>query len=53
MQSVGPSVPVAEVAKVRLANEAIHDRALDDVTREVAASWKRLHPAPATNDAKK
>jgi hypothetical protein len=54
-QSIDPSVPVAEVAKVRLANEALHDRALDDVTREVAASWKRLHPAPApaTNDAKK
>jgi hypothetical protein len=54
-QSIDPSVPIAEVAKVRLANEALHDRALDDVTREVAASWKRLHPAtaPATNDAKK
>jgi hypothetical protein len=54
-QSVGPSASVAEIAKVRLASEALHDRALDDVTREVAASWKRLHPAPAptTNDAKK
>lgn len=43
-------------SKVRLANEVLHDRQVDDVTREVAATWKKLHPAtPATptNDAKK
>ncbi len=38
-------------AKVRLANEVLHDRPLDDVSREIATTWKKLH-APA-NDAKK
>lgn len=43
-------------SKVRLANEVLHDRQVDDVTREVAATWKKLHaatPATPTNDAKK
>ncbi len=36
------SAPVAE-PKLRLAGEMIHDRALDEVAREIAADWKRLH----------
>lgn len=46
-------------SKVRLANEVLHDRPIDDVTREVAATWKKLHtatpatPAAPANDAKK
>lgn len=44
---------VTEVAKVRLASEALHDRPLDDVAKEIAASWKRLHPAAAPSDARK
>jgi len=35
------------VAKVRLAQEVIHDRPLDEVTKEIATAWKRLHPPPA------
>lgn len=45
-QSTGPS-QVTEPAKIRLAQEVLHDRPLDDVAREIAATWKRLHPAPA------
>jgi hypothetical protein len=41
-----------ETAKIRLASEVLHDRPLDDVAREVAASWKKLH-APAPSDTKK
>jgi hypothetical protein len=35
---------VADVKKpVRLASDVIHDRPVDDVTREIATSWKTLH----------
>jgi hypothetical protein len=45
-QSQTTQTPVAET-KLRLAGEMIHDRPLDDVTREIATTWKRLHaPAP-------
>jgi hypothetical protein len=58
-RSVDPSTPLpagaatAEVVKLRLANEALHDPALDEVAKEIATSWKRLHPAAAPSDAKK
>jgi len=42
-----------EGPKVRLAGEVLHDRKLDDVTREIATTWKRLHPAAAPSDARK
>jgi len=38
--------PLTEAAKIRLAQEVIHDRPLDEVAREIAAAYKRLHPAP-------
>jgi hypothetical protein len=41
-----------EAVKIRLASEVLHDRPLDEVAREVAASWKKLH-APAPSDTKK
>lgn len=55
-QSVAPaaaSVP-PETLKVRLAQEVLHDRAIDDVTREIATAWNRLHKttAPAAAPAK-
>ncbi len=31
----------------RLAQEVLHDKPLDDMTREIAATWKRLHPTPS------
>jgi hypothetical protein len=43
----------ADVSKVRLAGEALHDRPLDEVAREVATAWRRLHPAPTPSDPKK
>lgn len=43
---------VTDDAKIRLAGEVLHDRPLDDAAREIAAAWKKLHPAPAS-DAKK
>lgn len=45
-QTVDPRF-VSEEFKPRLAGEVIHDRPLDDVVREVATTWKKLHPAPA------
>lgn len=39
--------------KARLAGEIIHDRPVDDVTREIAAAWKKAHTAAAPSDAKK
>lgn len=35
---------VSEDFKPRLAGEVLHDRPLDDAVREVAATWKKLHP---------
>lgn len=35
------------IAKIRFAGEALHDRALDDAAREIAAAWKQAHAAPA------
>jgi hypothetical protein len=35
--SVGPA------STQRLAGDALHDRAIDDVAREIAASWSKLH----------
>jgi len=49
-----PAQTTSEPAKpIRLAGEVMHDRAVDEVLREVAASWKKLHPAAAPSDAKK
>ena len=45
----GPSGAADSVAQVRLAGEVLHDRPLDEVARDIAASWKTLHPAtPST-----
>jgi hypothetical protein len=44
-----PNGAADRVAQVRLAGEVLHDRPLDEVTRDIAASWKTLHPAtPST-----
>jgi len=51
-QSVQTPTVATETGKMRLASEVLHDRPLDDVTREIAASWKKLH-APAPSDTKK
>jgi hypothetical protein len=32
------------VVGARLAQDVMHDKALDDVVREVATTWKKLHP---------
>jgi hypothetical protein len=38
-----------KVAQLRLAGEVLHDRPLDEVTRDIATSWKKLHTAaPST-----
>jgi hypothetical protein len=52
-QAVTGSPAVTEPVKtVRLAGEFMHDRPFDEVAREIATSWKKLHPAPPS-DAKK
>jgi hypothetical protein len=40
------SAGVSQAATVRLAQDVMHDKPLEEVAREIAASWKRLHPAP-------
>ncbi len=46
-QSTSPSGAVEMSPHLRrLAQEVLHDRALDDVAREIATTWKRLHPTP-------
>lgn len=53
-QTTGPTAEA--VPKARLAGEVLHDRPLDEVTREIAASWKKLHTGAgpvAPSDAKK
>jgi hypothetical protein len=37
----------AAVTKIRLAGEALHDRPLDDAAKDIAETWKRLHPSTA------
>jgi len=49
-QSLAPSAAgtvTEQVKAIRLAGEVIHDRPLDDVAREIATTWKKLHAAPA------
>ena len=38
-----------QVKAIRLAGDVIHDRPLDEAAREIAATWKKLHPAPASD----
>lgn len=40
-----PSPTELAVPKARLAGEVLHDRSLDDVTRDIVAAWKTAHPA--------
>lgn len=53
VEGQGPVAPQAQgaatdVTKIRLAGDVLHDRPLDDATKEIAATWKRLHAAPST-----
>jgi hypothetical protein len=45
-QSTAATTELKKV-QVRLAQDVIHDRALDDAVREIATTWQRLHPRPA------
>jgi hypothetical protein len=36
---------ISAAATARLAQEVLHDKPLDDVTKEISTTWKRLHPA--------
>jgi hypothetical protein len=38
-------VKTVDASKIRLAHLVLHDRPADDVAREVASEWKRLHAA--------
>jgi len=40
------------VARLRLASEVIHGRAIGDAANEISASWKKVH-VPVVNDAAK
>jgi hypothetical protein len=40
------SQPAASASEpIKLASDVIHDRPLDDVARDIAAAWKKAHPA--------
>ncbi len=41
------NVTASDVQKLRLARDVLHERTLEDVTREIATAWRRLH-APTT-----
>lgn len=48
-QSVNASgVVELDPKRLRLAQDVLHDRPLDEVAREIATAWKRLHPTPPT-----
>ena len=48
-QSARSGAPSAEAPPtIKLASEVLHDRALDEATREIAATFRRLHAAPTT-----
>lgn len=53
-QAQGPVAPQSaapfDVSKIRLATDVLHDRPLDEVKKEIASAWKRVHaqPEPAT-----
>jgi hypothetical protein len=38
---------VADVSKIRLAGDVLHDKPLDEAAKEIASAWKRLHPQNA------
>jgi hypothetical protein len=38
---------VSETIKIQLAQDLLHDKPLEEISRDIAAAWKRLHPAPA------
>ena len=44
-QSVSGATEIAKVP-MRIAQEVMHDRPVDDAAREIATAWRRLHPAP-------
>ena len=43
-----PNGAADRVAQLRLAGEVLHDRPLDEVARDIAASWKKLHSTTTT-----
>jgi hypothetical protein len=47
-QSGPPGVVDVSPQIRKLAQEVMHDRPLDEVAREIAITWKRLHPTPPT-----
>jgi hypothetical protein len=38
---------VADISKIRLAGDVLHDKPLDEASKEIASAWKRLHPQNA------
>lgn len=48
-QSLSATDPVVTPGTaIRLAQEVLHEKKLEDGAREIATAWKRLHPPPAT-----
>ena len=40
----GPRDTAIDVSQIRLAGDVLHDKPLDEATKEIASAWKRLHP---------
>jgi hypothetical protein len=51
---VDPNGAADRASQLRLAGEVLHDRPLEEVTRDIAASWKKLHATtPASSSPTK
>lgn len=48
VRTQGSTIGMSQAAKVRLAQDVMSDKPLDDVAREIATTWKRLHPPTPT-----
>lgn len=51
-QSRTLETPAENIARIKLAHETLHDRAVDDSVKDIATAWKRLHPAPTNQTTK-
>lgn len=50
-QTVDPNGARISMTNIKLAHETLHDRTVDDSTKEIATAWKRLHPPVSANQS--
>jgi hypothetical protein len=47
VQTQSSKAQLTDAAKIRLAQDVMHDKPLDEISREIATTWKRLHVVEA------